>query len=97
MRPPHVLDTHGVWVGSGVLRGHDLWDVGKYPGIVKGEAEEKEVVGDVFDVSGAEHLWDVLDGYEGIGKGFEQPQEYRREVGSEMEIVEGLPLRGIWN
>lgn len=89
MRPPHVLETHGAWLGSGVLSGHELWDVGQYPGIVKCEEKEKEVVGDLFDISAAGHLWKVLDGYEGIGKEFEQPFEYSRDVGSDEFRREG--------
>ena len=77
MRPPHVLDTHGEWVGTGVLRGHQLWDVGTYPGVVKGEAGDP-VIGDVFRVP--DSYWEGLDRYEGIAPEYTTPQEYTREV-----------------
>lgn len=77
MRPPHILDTHGKWVGTGVLREHELWDLGSYPGLLKGKHGEV-VLGDVYSVQTS--AWEELDRYEGIAPEYESPQEYLREV-----------------
>lgn len=78
MRPPHVLDKHGKWVCEGTLDGYAVWDIGRYPGIVP--TPDEIVRGDVFDVSSALHMLELLDEYEGIGGIFERPFEYKREV-----------------
>ncbi len=47
-----------------------LYDLGKYPGAIKGE-RSGEVVGDVFLINNAQKVFKVLDKYEG--------EEFKRE------------------
>lgn len=78
LRPPHVLDTCGRCMGTAMVRGYELWDVGDYPGVVLKEG--RVVVGDLYDVSGVGEEMAILDEYEGIAERMKQPHEYKREV-----------------
>lgn len=78
LRPPHVLDTYGRCIGTAMLRGYELWDVGDYPGVIRKEG--RIVVGDLYDASGVGDEMAILDAYEGIAEDMERPHEYKREV-----------------
>lgn len=48
-----------------------LYDLGSYPGAIKGSSNTNEVVGDVFLINDSDRIFKILDKYEG--------DEFRRE------------------
>lgn len=77
LRPPQVLQRPDQWVGTAVIDGFHLYDVGEYPGVVR-SPDSSPVIGDVFRVDASD--LPILDEYEGIDfpdKDF-PPQEYQR-------------------
>lgn len=56
-----------------------LYRIDWYPGAVPGTAKSDVVHGELYRIH-HKLLWQVLDNYEGVGKGHELPCEYVREV-----------------
>ena len=56
-----------------------LFDLGEYPGVVPAPGARARVVGDLYLVTSAQHLFPVLDRYEGCTDEGDHPAEYRRE------------------
>lgn len=73
-----MLDSFGKCIGEGLLEGFQMWDVGRYPGIVAWK--DGVVVGDLVDISAKQHMLKALDEYKGIGGVYEEPFEFKREV-----------------
>ena len=58
-----------------------LLDIGTYPGAIFDPNAESKVFGEVFEIKrNKEELVAFLDHFEGTGPGFEEPNEYKREV-----------------
>lgn len=58
-----------------------LFDLGSYPGAVFDEHSDSKVFGEVFEVMRSEEeLVAFLDDFEGVGPGFDQPNEYVRKL-----------------
>ena len=57
----HHLLSGAKLIGSGIVRGYDMYIVSDYPGIVKGEGTVK---GEVYEVD--EDILKKLDEYEGV-------------------------------
>lgn len=66
-------------LGPATLRAQ-LFDIGGYPGVIPPNTDNQRVVGELFEVSHPDFLWLPLDKFEGIGEGFSEPYEYRREL-----------------
>ncbi|RNC79490.1 MAG: gamma-glutamylcyclotransferase [Balneola sp.] len=67
-------------LGEGYFPGQ-LIDIGSYPGALYEEDSEMNVYGEVYKIEKNEaELVAYLDHFEGVGKQFEQPNEYVREV-----------------
>lgn len=87
LRPPQVLQRPDQWVGTAVIDGFHLYDLGQYPGVVR-SPDSSTVIGDVFRVNASD--LPILDEYEGIDfpdKDF-PPQEYQR-VTVNARLIEG--------
>ena len=93
----HGLSGSCTVIENVVLPGHNLYDLGAFPGIKPGDGS---VVGDVFMVP--DDLWDSLDAYEGVPNlytrqpvdiaGFDQPVQayiYEGQVVPQRRIANG--------
>lgn len=79
IKPPQLLQSGDRWKGTAKLRGHHLYDIGEYPGVVpvnKTNFPSATVTGDVFKIDKSD--LPLLDDYEMIGGRFKKPYEYRR-------------------
>lgn len=56
-----LIEQNAEFVDEAVLEGYDLYDIGYYPGIVKGKGK---VYGEVYKVS--DKLIEILDAIEGV-------------------------------
>ncbi|MBN2738126.1 MAG: gamma-glutamylcyclotransferase [Spirochaetales bacterium] len=72
------VKPYWVWEGSAFIHG-DLYDLGKYPGVVKNPFGTK-VLGDYYRVLDEDKLFTLLDDYEECSGSFPEPREYFREV-----------------
>lgn len=91
LRPPFAnpfaqfLRQHGRLIGEatfpGVLLDIESTDALTYPGALYQPDATTTVVGTVYDISRhKETILNYLDEYEGVGKAFDQPNEYVRTV-----------------
>ena len=71
------LKSNSTFVGEALLEGQ-LYDLGKYPGIVPVSNCGQWVKGHIFELSNAKKMLPILDRYEGTTQEFEQPTEYVR-------------------
>lgn len=79
LRPPQILQMRNQWVGTAFLAGYCLYDLGRYPGVIKHHSEtatSPKVVGDVFLID--DSSLPLLDEFEGISEEIEHPHEYVR-------------------
>ncbi len=73
------LKSKSTFLGEGYVYGQ-LFDIGKYPGLVHDNQLTSKVIGHIFQLSHPTEMLPNLDYYECVGEGFEQPNEYRREA-----------------
>src|ERR1043166_1292383 len=57
-----------------------LYDIGEYPGAVKEATKKSEIIGDVYLITNPEHVFGVLDEYEGYEQGKAEESEFIRET-----------------
>ncbi len=67
------------WVGTGYFQGI-LFNLGKYPGIVKSDNETDRVIGDIFRTDNPKMTLKTLDRYEQCSIVDPRPHEYRRSI-----------------
>jgi gamma-glutamylcyclotransferase (GGCT)/AIG2-like uncharacterized protein YtfP len=78
--PMHrLLDTHGVFVGDGWMRGK-LYDVKDYPGAVPSADPQDRVCGEVYFLADSRHMLGRLDDYEECSPRYPYPHPYHRQV-----------------
>lgn len=74
-----LLAAGADFVGDASCAGR-LYLVAHYPGLLPAAADDDIVHGELFRMRDAAAVLAVLDDYEGIGPGHEQPTEYLREM-----------------
>jgi len=74
-----LLASGADFLGEASCRGR-LYMIAHYPGLLHGTAESDIVHGDLFRMRDPDKLLAVLDDYESIGPGEEQPTLYLREM-----------------
>lgn len=67
------------YVAPATMQGR-LYDVGRYPAVVRSEHPDDCVVGDLYHLPPSSGLLAWLDDYEGCGPRFARPHEYGREA-----------------
>ncbi len=78
--PARFIRKNCSLVGEGYFPGR-LIDIGSYPGALYEEHSEMNVHGEIYKIERNEaELVKYLDHFEGVGKQFDQPNEYIREV-----------------
>ena len=73
------LKSKSTFLGEGFVYGQ-LYDIGKYPGLVEDNQAKSKVLGHIFQLSNPTEMLPNLDYYECVGEGFAAPNEYRREA-----------------
>lgn len=66
----NLLLRHGKILGTATIQAK-LYDLGQYPGAVTSPANTDRIFGEVFEIQQADHVFAVLDSYEG--------QHFKRE------------------
>ena len=75
----NYLKSKSTFLGEGFVYGQ-LYDIGKYPGLLYDNQLPSKVIGHIFQLSNPAEMLPNLDYYECVGEGFEPPNEYRREA-----------------
>lgn len=75
----NYLKSNSSFLGEAFVYGQ-LFDIGKYPGLVWEDHMSNKVIGHVFQLNNPKKMLPNLDYYECVGEGFEEPNEYRREI-----------------
>ncbi len=73
------LAEHCQFYQRGTLQGR-LFDVDQYPGVIQTDTNGYPVHGEVYRVLSPQHLFSLLDDYEGCTEQYPQPHEYVRSV-----------------
>ncbi|MFD0767256.1 gamma-glutamylcyclotransferase [Mucilaginibacter lutimaris] len=81
-------------ISSGKIRG-TLYDIGEYPGLVLNSAATAFVHGTIVRLHHPHENLKIIDDYEGVGPGQEQPNLYTREPGT-IETDSGLVTAWIY-
>lgn len=74
-----LMQQHTQRIGPAKLRAQ-LFDIGGYPGVIRPNTDNQQVLGELFEVKNPQALWAPLDAFEGVGDGFDQPYEYQRSL-----------------
>lgn len=84
--PAHRLLKKGAKrIGRGHIMGR-LYEIDGYPGVVLSDADDEQVVGELYQLLEADSLLATLDDYEEAGGNYPEPQEYQRtRVSVELE------------
>lgn len=79
-----MKDADGKYIGTGIVKGYEMYTNGSYPMVIRGEAS---VVGEVYEVEKVENLYrlDALEGY---------PYLYIRET-TEVELESGEKVKAL--
>lgn len=78
--PAKLIRKNCTLIGEGSFPGK-LIDIGSYPGALFDPKAQTQVHGEVYRIDQNENtLISFLDHFEGVGKQFNQPNEYVREV-----------------
>lgn len=72
------LKAEAEFLGEATCPGK-LYEIAWYPGLIP-EPGGALVHGEVFKLPADSDLWEALDAYEGVGKGFDKPYEYERRL-----------------
>lgn len=57
-----------------------IYDIGGYPGVIAPYTDNHIVLGELFEITNSDGLWERLDAFEGISSKHEQPHEYLRKL-----------------
>ena len=87
----HILRQYASLLGEASTSGF-LYNVSWYPGLVR-EQTRARVWGELYHVKDSDHLWPVLDAYEGVDSSTLEGDEYRREL---IEIDFAGVVRQAW-
>lgn len=74
----HLLRRYASLLGEASVSGL-LYNISWYPGLVRKQTSTK-VWGELYHVTDSDHLWPVLDAYEGVDSSTLEGDEYRREL-----------------
>ena len=78
--PMHrILSAGAEAAGAATFQGR-LFELGRYPGVVRDPAGQWRVAGETYRMNRPESLLSALDEYEGCSPHHPQPHEYRRSV-----------------
>ena len=73
------LASHAVVIGKGYIYGN-LYKVSWLPGAITSTKASEKVCGSLFKVNDFKNVSVVLDGYEGVGENYPQPNLFTREL-----------------
>ncbi|WP_404361125.1 gamma-glutamylcyclotransferase [Methylotuvimicrobium sp. KM1] len=73
------LNQRADWIGPGYFQGK-LFNLGKYPGVVKSNKAGDRVLGDIYRTDHPKMILTTLDRYEQCSIGDSRPHEYARSI-----------------
>ena len=73
------LHQNPCFIGEAKVPGK-LVKVNWYPGLIYAKKDKEMVYGEIFEMKQPYKILNQLDDYEGIGKNYLEPHEYKREV-----------------
>lgn len=73
------LASHAVFIGKGYVYGR-LYQISWFPGAIASNISSEKVYGSLFKVNDFRRVFKVLDKYEGVGKNFQKPNLFKREL-----------------
>ena len=87
-----LMERYVTFVGYGRIRGR-LCHLGRYPGAILTETQDRWVLGEIYQLSDSEEALRILDEYEGCGPVDVQPWEFKRQrAQAVLDSGEQLPV-----